>query len=113
MSEKSKQLLAKLQQNKEETDAVQALWRSFGSRFTPPDFLQCSIWLGRHDFETVIYGLNAMSSHMNRKRQAEEELEENGGLGGPEHVELAAPWNRTNMLRYASACMLRRRERGE
>src|ERR1035441_717547 len=71
MSEKSKQLLAKLQQNKEETEAIQALWRSFGSGFTPPDYLQCSIWLQRHDLETVIYGLSAMSGHMNRKRQAE------------------------------------------
>jgi hypothetical protein len=113
MSEKSKQLLAKLQQNKEETEAIQALWRSFGSGFTPPDFLQCSIWLQRHDFETVIYGLSAMSTHMNRKRQAEDELDENSGHRSPELVELATKWNRTNMLRYASACMLRRRERGE
>ena len=50
---------------------------------------------------------------MNRKRQAEEELEENSGYGNPEQVELATKWNRSNMLRYASACMLRRRERGE
>ena len=113
MSEKSKQLLLKLQQNKEETEAIQALWRSFGSGFTPPDSLQCSIWLQRHDLETVIYGLNAMSGHMNRKRQAEEELEENSGYGSPEQLELAAKWNRSNMMRYASACMLRRRERGE
>jgi hypothetical protein len=113
MSEKSKQLLAKLQQNKEETEAIQALWRSFGSGFTPPDYLQCSIWLQRHDLETVIYGLSAMSSHMNRKRQAEEGLEENSGYGSPEQLELAAKWNRSNMMRYASACMLRRRERGE
>lgn len=105
------QLLEKLKQDKENTEVIQTLWRSFGSGFTPPDFLQCSIWFQRHDLETVIYGLNAMANQLNRKRQTQEQLEEDGGQGSPEQVELASKWNRTNLMRYASACMLRRKER--
>jgi hypothetical protein len=112
MSEQSKKLLAQLQQNKENTEAIQAFWRSLGTEFATPEYLQCSVWLNRHDFDTVMYGLQAMASNLNKKRQTLEEIESDGEPGTEEQQQ-EARWSRTGMMKYASGAMKRRKERGE
>jgi hypothetical protein len=112
MSQHSEALLARLKQIAEDSQAIQALWRSLFREFTPPDGRQCHIWLTRYGMETAIYGLNAAAANYNKKLQTLEEIEEEGDE--PTAEELAASkWTRTEVMRYASGSMIRCGERGE
>jgi hypothetical protein len=112
MSQNSETLLAKLKQIAEDTQAIQALWRSLFREFTPPDGRQCHVWLTRYDMETVIYGLNAAGSNYNRKLQTLEEIESDGNEPTADEI-AAGKWSRTEIMKYASGSMVRRRERGD
>jgi hypothetical protein len=62
--------------------------------------------------DTVIYGLNAAGSNYNRKLQTLEEIESEGNE--PTADELAVgTWSRTEIMKYASGAMVRRKERGD
>ena len=112
MSQNSEALLEKLKQIAEDTQAIQALWRSLFHGFTPPDNRQCHIWLTRYGMETVIYGLNAAGANYNKKLQRLEEIEEEGNEPTPEEL-AASKWTRTEVMKYASGSMIRRGERGD
>jgi hypothetical protein len=112
MSQNSEALLVKLKQIAEDTQAIQALWRSLFHEFTPPDNRQCHIWLTRYGMDTVIYGLNAAGGNYNKKLQTLEEIEETGNE--PTAEELAAgKWTRVEIMKYASGSMIRHGERGD
>jgi hypothetical protein len=112
MSQNSEALLAKLKQIAEDSQAIQALWRSLFREFTPPDGRQCHLWLTRYGMDTVIYGLNAAGTHYNKKLQTLEEIESSGSEPTAEELS-ASQWTRPEVMRYASGSMIRRRERGE
>jgi hypothetical protein len=109
MSQNSEALLAKIKQQKEEVEAIQALWRSLFRNFTPPDYINCSIWLDRHDFETVVYGLKAAGVNLNKKAQALEAIEESHEPTAEEFE--TSKWTRTEILKYASGSMIKHQER--
>jgi hypothetical protein len=107
MSKSSEALLEKLKQEKEEVEAIQALWRSLFRSFVAPDYLQCHVWLDRHkDFDTVVYGLKATAVCLNKKATALDELEES-----TEEQAEATLWARADIIKYASACMIQHQER--
>jgi hypothetical protein len=109
MSQNSEALLAKLKQTKEETAAIQELWRYLFHDFTPPDYPNCSNWLDRYGFDTVVYGLKAAGVNLSRKSQTLEEIEEERE---PTAEEVAASkWTRVEILKYASSCMIKQNQR--
>jgi hypothetical protein len=89
MSKHSEELVARIQRIKEETQSIQMLWESLFPEFPAPDYLQCSIWLKRHSFQTVVDGLEAGAVNHNKKSKK---------------------WTAPELVRYASACMIKKEE---
>jgi hypothetical protein len=77
------ELLQQLSNRQQECDALAALWKSVINSECPDDHQFC-IWLGLHDFNTVVFGLRETAATYQRlKKQMT-----------PEHL-----------LRYASKTM--------
>jgi hypothetical protein len=90
----AKQLMGLLQKQEEETQAIQALWKTLFPKLEAPDESQCFIWLDGRNFEDVVDGLKAAAKKHNAHRQKIECGED------------LQAWDRPAAMKFASACML-------
>jgi hypothetical protein len=91
----AKQLMELLQKQKEETAAIQALWKTlFPKLHPPPDESQCFIWLDGRSFDDVVDGLKAAAKRHNAHRQKIECGED------------LQAWDRAAAMKFSSSCML-------
>ena len=100
----AQELLAKVERQRQEIDALFKLWKVLFPEFKSPGCRQFTVWLNMYPFETVVSGLETAAQWYNRKLQ---EIE-----GAATEVQLIAwgntvpsPITATDIIRYASGVM--------
>ena len=63
----SAELLAKIASEKQDIAAVLQYFTYLFPKLTPPEPLQIKMWLNRHDLDTIVYGLNAVGTALNKR----------------------------------------------
>jgi hypothetical protein len=99
MAQKARELLARVTQQKEESQAIQAFWKDMLPEVDIPGGGQCRVWLKQYGFDTVVAGIEAMLVKFNRDSTPEEGQE-------------FRVWDSHDAIRYASGCMRNIRDRG-
>ena len=84
---KASELLARANQIKEETTAIQSYWSQFLPNTNTPDATQCKAWLDKYPLESIAAGLDAMIIAYNRRRSD------------------GKPMDAREAMAYASGCM--------
>jgi hypothetical protein len=96
-------LLERIHREKEETDALKALWPTIlPEQYLPSDrtFL---IWLDRYDLDTIAEGIRACAAWMSQmESKAEDRTKPKAG-----------PITKDRLVKYASGCMKNIAERAE
>jgi hypothetical protein len=85
------QLLARLEEQRQQIDALTQLWEQLFPEFPQPGNRQFRTWLNLYSFDCVIYGLEKALQFLN-KRMTE---------GG----EAVIPVQEDDIVRFASGCM--------
>jgi hypothetical protein len=96
MSSNAKALLARLQQQREETAAIQAYWSDTFPTFPELPASQVRVWTNLYDFETVVYGIDVALQQQSRRAQAVAERKQG-----------AAVMKMLDVIKYASGVMKR------
>lgn len=91
MSTTPQQLLARLEEQRQQIDALLKLWKQLFPEFLQPDVRQFKVWLNLYDFEIVVYGLQKAMQFLNRRIL--------------EKADAKMPVELDDILRYASGCM--------
>jgi hypothetical protein len=107
MSDKVKELLAMLQQRREETAALKELYAELFTGEVPDDG-QFHIWLRMYGFDEVAEALQDTRQKFNQFYQKAEELIAQGKTPPAKLIK-----SKTHIVRYASGCMKRSKQRAE
>jgi hypothetical protein len=88
------ELIKQMALQREQVDALNALWQQLFPDFPAPAARQFQAWLRLYDFDIVVYGLGAALQQLNKREQ---ELEQ--GKDG------TMPMASMDIVRYASGSM--------
>jgi len=92
MSITPQQLIARLEEQSQQIDALQKLWKQLFPEFAPPASRQFRTWLNiPYDFDTVVHGLEKAMQFLNKRIL--------------EKQEATMPVTQDDIVRYASGCM--------
>jgi hypothetical protein len=94
MATNARELLQKIAKQKEDTQAIQALWSSLFPEFPVADARQCQVWLRLYSFEQVVEGLEIANFKLHRRTN--ETLPQPSPYGD---------MDRTQAIKYASGAM--------
>ena len=98
----AKNLIEKIQRQREETKALQDYWSDLFPDVAAVPADQCRVWLNRHHFDTVVYGLEVA---LNRKSERSQSVAESK----PDVTEMQY----LDIVKFASACMINHERDGE
>ena len=85
------QLLARLEEQRQQIGGLQKLWNQLFPEFIDPGFRQFQVWLNLYDFSTVVQGLEKAMQFLNKRITIKSET--------------PIPVDQDDIVRYASGCM--------
>jgi len=85
------QVLARIKEQQQQSEALQQLWKQLFPEFVPPAPRQFQVWLNLYPFEVVVHGLEKAMQFLNKRIL--------------EGDEATIPVEQGDIVRYASGCM--------